>query len=61
MLAIYELNPDAFIEGNMNLVKTDFKLRIPSEVDVLQIKSSEAVKKINEQSTQFREMLNRRE
>ena len=30
MLAIYELNPNAFIEGNMNLVKTDFKLRIPS-------------------------------
>ena len=61
MLAIYELNPDAFIEGNMNLVKTDFKLRIPSEVDALQIKSSEAVNKINEQSTQYREMLNRSE
>ena len=29
MLAIYELNPEAFIEGNMNLVKTDFRLRIP--------------------------------
>ena len=61
MLAIYELNPNAFIEGNMNLVKTDFKLRIPSEVDALQIKSSEAVSKINEQSTQYREMLNRSE
>ena len=61
MLAIYELNPNAFIEGNMNLVKTDFKLRIPSEVDALQIKSSEAVNKINEQSTQYREMLNRSE
>ena len=45
----------------MNLVKTDFKLRIPSEVDALQIKSSEAVNKINEQSTQYREMLNRSE
>ena len=61
MLAIYELNPNAFIEGNMNLVKTDFKLRIPSELDALQIKSSEAVNKINEQSTQYREMLNRSE
>lgn len=61
MLAIYELNPNAFIEGNINLVKTDFKLRIPSEINALQIKSSEAINKINEQRTQYREMLNRSE
>ena len=59
MLAIYELNPEAFIEGNMNLVKTDFRLRIPSELEALQIESSEAMDRINDQSAQYREMLNR--
>ena len=59
MLAIYELNPEAFIEGNMNLVKTDFRLRIPSELEALQIESSDAMNRINDQSAQYREMLNR--
>ena len=34
MLAIQRLNPDAFINGNMNLLKKGAVLRLPSEQDV---------------------------
>ncbi len=59
MAAIYRLNPDAFIEGNMNLIKTDFRLTIPNEQESLRLDGGEAGSLIKEQAKQYLGILDR--
>ena len=59
MAAIYRLNPDAFIEGNMNLVKTDYKLTIPSELESLRFDEERAVSLVKGQANRYSDILNR--
>ncbi len=46
MLAIQRLNPDAFINGNINLLKAGFSLRLPSEADALNVTQDQAVQQV---------------
>ena len=59
MAAIYRLNPEAFIEGNMNLVKTDYKLTIPTEQQSLILDESKAVQLVKDQTRRYSDILNR--
>jgi pilus assembly protein FimV len=42
MLAIQRLNPEAFLSGNINLLKAGYSLRLPSESEALLIGNAEA-------------------
>jgi pilus assembly protein FimV len=50
MLAIQRLNPEAFIGGNINLLKAGYKLRLPKEADVAAISSTEAIAEVAAQN-----------
>jgi len=50
MLAIVRLNPQAFIGGNINLLKAGYKLRLPSEADATAVSATEAVNQVAEQN-----------
>jgi pilus assembly protein FimV len=50
MLAIQRLNPEAFIGGNINLLKAGYTLRLPKEVDVKAITSADAVTEVAAQN-----------
>ena len=50
MLAIARLNPEAFIGGNINLLKAGYTLRLPTEADVQAIPSAEAVSEVAAQN-----------
>ena len=53
MLALQRLNPDAFINGNINLLKEGQVLRIPSEVEIQQLDKQSAVNEVAYQNTQW--------
>ena len=55
MLAIQALNPDAFINGNINLLKTGQVLRMPDQQQVMSIPQGEAVAEVAEQYAAWRE------
>ncbi|TDF85593.1 FimV/HubP family polar landmark protein [Pseudomonas sp. H9] len=55
MLAIQALNPDAFINGNINLLKTGQVLRLPDQQQVMSIPQREAVAEVAEQYAAWRE------
>ncbi|MDN7141209.1 FimV family protein [Pseudomonas sp. JQ170] len=55
MLAIQALNPDAFINGNINLLKTGQVLRMPDQQQIASIPQSEAVTEVAEQYAAWRE------
>ena len=48
MLAIARLNPEAFIGGNINLVKAGYVLRLPNESEALSLAASEAINAVAE-------------
>lgn len=50
MLAIQRLNPDAFINGNINLLRNGQVLRIPSGDDIQAMSRSEAVNEVARQN-----------
>ena len=54
MLAIQRLNPNAFIDNNVNLLKAGVVLRLPSEGDAQSIGQSEAVAQVREQTQAWR-------
>ncbi len=45
MQAIYELNPDAFEQQNLNLLKDGSILKMPSEIDISRVNSRQAQEK----------------
>ncbi|PSS59283.1 FimV/HubP family polar landmark protein [Pseudomonas sp. BBP2017] len=55
MLAIQALNPDAFINGNINLLKTGQVLRMPDQQQVMSIPQGQAVAEVAEQYAAWRE------
>ncbi len=50
MLAIQRMNPEAFIGGNINLLKAGYTLRLPTEADVEAISSTEAISEVAAQN-----------
>lgn len=57
MMAIQEMNPDAFINHNVNLVRRGSVLRLPSERQIRQISSRQALSRVASQNRQWRRML----
>lgn len=55
MLAIQALNPDAFINGNINQLKTGQVLRMPDQQQIQAIPQAQALKEVNEQNIAWRE------
>jgi pilus assembly protein FimV len=54
MLALLRANPDAFIGGNVNLIKRGAVLKIPAADDVAAIGRSEAARVVHQQIAQWR-------
>ncbi|MDM8350119.1 FimV/HubP family polar landmark protein [Pseudomonas sp. sp1636] len=55
MLAIQDLNPDAFIGGNINRLKSGQVLRLPEEQQIKSRAQTEAVTQVTEQNAAWRE------
>ncbi|MDP4591105.1 MAG: hypothetical protein NWS57_08460, partial [Burkholderiaceae bacterium] len=53
LLAIFQENPKAFIDQNMNLLKTGASLKLPSAASVLAINAAEAQKIFNQHLQAF--------
>lgn len=60
MIAIQRANQDAFIDGNINLVKKGHVLRIPGEAEIQQVSTAEAASEVASQNRAWRELLDRR-
>lgn len=54
MLAIVERNPDAFIGGNVNLLKAGYELRLPSAAEIRSLDEDEAVARVAAQNEAWR-------
>ncbi|GIZ13571.1 FimV/HubP family polar landmark protein [Pseudomonas sp. NCCP-436] len=55
MLAIQDLNPNAFIDGNINRMKSGQVLRLPDEQQIRRRSNAEAVAQVAEQNAAWRE------
>ncbi|RON19368.1 FimV/HubP family polar landmark protein [Pseudomonas frederiksbergensis] len=55
MLAIQALNPDAFIDGNINRLKTGQVLRLPDQVQITNLPQPKAVAEVAAQNTAWRQ------
>lgn len=55
MLAIQDLNPDAFIGGNINRMKSGQVLRLPDEQQIRRRSNAEAIAQVAEQTAAWRE------
>lgn len=55
MLAIQELNPNAFVDGNINRLKSGQVLRLPDEQQVKSRSQAQAIAQVAEQNTAWRE------
>ncbi len=53
MLAIQRLNPEAFINNNINLLRRGQVLRIPSESDIYEVDQRQAVNEVAYQNAQW--------
>ena len=54
MLAIQRLNPEAFINNNINLLKAGYVLRLPSESDARSLSTGDAVATVATQNEEWR-------
>ncbi len=54
MLAIQDLNPNAFIDGNINRMKSGQVLRLPTEQDINRRSRVEAIGQVAEQNNQWK-------
>lgn len=55
MLAIQDLNPDAFLAGNINRLKNNQVLRLPDEQQIKARSQAEAIAQVTEQNSAWRE------
>ena len=55
MLAIQDLNPGAFLDGNINRLKSGQVLRLPTDAQVKSRSQSEAIAQVGEQNNAWRE------
>ena len=53
MLALVEANPEAFINGNVNLLKTGYALRVPDLGEIRALSSAEAMSEVEYHNTEF--------
>jgi len=53
MLALQRLNPDAFIHGNINLIKKGQVLRVPDATEINSVSKTEAVRQVNNQIAEW--------
>lgn len=60
MMVIQEMNPDAFINNNVNLVREGAVLRLPSEEEARRLSTREALASVAEQNRQWRDLLEAR-
>jgi len=54
MIALLRANPDAFIQGNINLLKAGAVLRVPPSAELAQLGEREAAALVREQNAQWR-------
>lgn len=54
MLAILEANPQAFIGGNINQLRADVELRLPSEAEAATLGRQEALQEVRRQTAEWR-------
>lgn len=54
MLALQRLNPDAFIGGNINLLKAGHVLRVPSADEIVRLSRQDAVVQVAEHNARWR-------
>jgi pilus assembly protein FimV len=52
--AVFLKNPDAFLDGNINKLKINHILKVPSESEIAAIDKNEAIQSIAEQNKAFR-------
>lgn len=55
MLAIQDLNPDAFIGGNINRMKSGQVLRLPDDQQIASRSQAQALAQVNEQNSSWRQ------
>lgn len=55
MLALQRLNPDAFIRGNINLLKAGFILDVPSAEEIARLSRQDAVVQVAEHNARWRD------
>ncbi|KGD63239.1 hypothetical protein Y5S_03514 [Alcanivorax nanhaiticus] len=60
LVAIQEMNPDAFINNNVNLVREGTVLRIPNEQEVRAVSTRNALVEVADQNRKWRDMLEER-
>ncbi|MFN3713419.1 MAG: FimV/HubP family polar landmark protein [Alcanivoracaceae bacterium] len=60
LIAIQQLNPDAFIDGNVNLVREGTVLRMPTEAEIRNISARNAIAQVAEQNREWRAKLEAR-
>ena len=54
MIALLNANPDAFIGGNINLLKSGVVLRVPDAEEVRNVALSQAIAQVREQTRAWR-------
>lgn len=54
MLAIQDLNPNAFIDGNINRMKSGQVLRLPTEQDIRSRSRADAIAQVSQQNTDWK-------
>lgn len=55
MIALLRENPEAFVDGNVNRLRSGYVLRVPSDDNVAAISAQQAVAQIERQNTLWRE------
>ncbi len=60
MVAIQRLNPDAFINGNINLLRKGQVLRGPSEGQVRELNSREAIAQVAQQNREWKDRVSKK-
>ncbi|MCC5886200.1 MAG: hypothetical protein JJT88_07155 [Gammaproteobacteria bacterium] len=55
MLALQRVNPDAFIGGNINLLKAGYVLQVPSASEIARLSRQDAVVQVAEHNARWRE------
>ncbi|MFL0798352.1 MAG: hypothetical protein K6L73_12780 [Cellvibrionaceae bacterium] len=54
MLAIHRKNPNAFIRGNINLIKRGSVLRVPTEDEIVRFQGDDAIREVASHNKRFR-------
>lgn len=55
MVALHRANPDAFIDGNINLIKAGAVLRVPEQQEIARVSHRSALQAISQQNNAWRD------